>query len=262
MKTKALLIAAALMIASPARAALIAGWDFSQYFSAGLLSTDGATFTDTLDANYSSLDPTGNAGAESAAFGTMFMDGTNGSSDVDEASAGAAFTATSGSLASNLGAPSPNPFDSLTVLSAEGQTFTSLLSMTAQSAVSVVFQADLGSIADVGSNFELSLGARTFSGVTTVGVEFSLDGLTYDPVTTLNLDATDTPFTGIALGGTGLNAAWVRLNFSDPIGGGDGQAIIDNLALSADLGPAVPEPGTLALVGSGLLGLYIRGRRS
>ena len=49
-------------VSSPAQASTIAGWDFSQYVGSSFLSVDGASFTNTLDANYSDLDPNG-AGA-------------------------------------------------------------------------------------------------------------------------------------------------------------------------------------------------------
>ena len=40
-------------------ASLVAGWDFSQYLSGGhVLSVDGVNLSNTLAANYSSLDPT------------------------------------------------------------------------------------------------------------------------------------------------------------------------------------------------------------
>lgn len=56
--------AASLLWVGTAGAQLMAGWDFSQYAVDGALSTDGATFTDTLAANYSSFDLTNNAGSE------------------------------------------------------------------------------------------------------------------------------------------------------------------------------------------------------
>src|SRR5258707_9305890 len=105
MRTRALigLIASvSALLSAPAGATGIAGWDFSQYFGDGLLSTDGVTFTNTLSANYSNLDPTFNAGAESAAFGTMFMNGSFGSTNVNAGSGTEQFLPTTGSLASNL----------------------------------------------------------------------------------------------------------------------------------------------------------------
>ena len=69
-------------MASSSQAFLAAGWDFSQYAGDGLLSLDFVTFTTTLSANYSDLDPTFGAGAESAAFGTFYLNGSFGSSSI------------------------------------------------------------------------------------------------------------------------------------------------------------------------------------
>ena len=78
----ALVVLAATLPSRPASATLIAGWDFSQYFSDSILSTDGISDTGTLASNYSNLDPTFSAGAESAAFGRMYIDGEYGSTAV------------------------------------------------------------------------------------------------------------------------------------------------------------------------------------
>jgi hypothetical protein len=243
------------ILAGSAQAIGVAGWDFSQYFGAGFLTTDGATFTNTLDANYSNLDPTFNAGAESAAFGRMYIDGQFGSTNVNAGSGSEEFAPTTGSLVSNIGfAAASNPFDSHTILFSEGQALTEFLSMATTAAVSVVFAADLGSVPDLGANWALTLGGQTFSGSQTVGVEFSTDGSSYSSVGSLNLTTIDTPFT-LALGAGPSDAAFVRLSFS-----GTG-AIIDNVTLSGDLVP-IPEPGTATLLLLGLAGLARAGRRS
>ena len=77
------MVAVAAFVSAPAQATMVAGWDFSQYLSDSQLSVDGATYTDTLSANYSNLDPTFGAGAESAAFGTMYIDGSFGSTAIE-----------------------------------------------------------------------------------------------------------------------------------------------------------------------------------
>ncbi|MGH0035578.1 MAG: PEP-CTERM sorting domain-containing protein [Myxococcota bacterium] len=261
MTTKHLIASlATLALAGTAQADMVAGWDFSQYFGDGFLTTDAATFTDTLDANYSDFDPTFNAGAESAAFGTFYMNGTNGSDPVPGLGTGTeTFLPTGavpGSLTSNLSAPVVNPFDSFTILTSEGQAFTNLLAMTATDAISVVFSADLAQAGLEGSGFELTLGGKTFSGATDVGVEFSADGVSYSPVGTLSLTDLDTPYSVVA-GGAGLGQAFFRLNFT----GVGGQAIIDNVAIQAAEVSAVPEPGTLMLLGAGISGLAFVGRR-
>ena len=265
MKTKSLFsllgaFAASVMLSVPATAAMIAGWDFSQYAGDGLLSIDGVEFTTTLDANYSNLDPTFGAGAESATFGRMYINGQFGSTAVvpsglnDEQ-----FLPTPGSLASNgnapVTAPGRVPFDSLTVLQAEGQIFAYEQAMTALLPVVAVFGVNLGAQPVNGSAWSVSFGGKTFSGTASVGVEFSTDGVNFAPAGFANLTTNDTPFT-LNLGATSSHIAFVRLNLSNA----NGQPIIDNLAINGTLA-AIPEPGTMLLIGSGLAGLQIFGRR-
>ncbi len=250
-------LAAAALLSGSAQAAMIAGWDFSQYAGDGLLSVDGATFTTTLPANYSNLDPTFGAGAESAAFGTLFLDGSFGSTAITPSGLNdEQFLPTAGSLVSNLGAPGAFQFDSLEILVDEGQPLANLQGMTALDPVSVVFQANLAAQAFNGSDWIVSFGGKTFNGTSTVGVEFSTDGTTYSPAGSVILDTNDKPFS-VNLGATTSHTAFVRLNFN-PVG--SDQPIIDNLAISGTLS-AIPEPGTALLVISGLIGLQTFGRR-
>lgn len=231
-------------LAGPARAQMVAGWDFSQYLGAGLLSIDGATFTDQLAANYSDLDPTFGAGLESAAFGTMHMDGTFGSTNVDEASAGAQFVPTSDSLASNLDAPAFNSFDSHTILLDEqSQVYANLLSMIASGPVDVVFAADLTPAGQTGSNWSVSFGGRTFSGTSNVAIGFSSDGSSYGSPVSVQLTGNDTAFS-VNLGAVSSQTAFVRFSF-DPVG--EALPIIDNVAIH------VPEPGGGILAVTALL---------
>jgi hypothetical protein len=262
MKTHSLLallacLGLAAFSSSPARASTIAGWDFSQYVGSSFLSVDGGSFTNTLSANYSDLDPNG-AGAESATFGTMLMNGNAGSTNVDPGSATAQFIPTTDSLASNLTAPAvAGAFDSHTILLDEGQPYQNFLSMTAQGSVSVVFLADLTTDPQSGESWSVSFGGKTFSGSTQVGIEFSTNGSSYTSFGSVNLTASDTAFS-VPLGVTNTDTAFVRLTFGAPGAGGLNQAIIDNLAINATL---VPEPGTTGLFLAGLLGLVRFGRR-
>src|SRR5258706_9280827 len=79
LRVAAPVIALSALLAGPGQAVVTvaAGWDFSQYQGAGSL----APFSNTLPANYSDSDPTFNAGNGSAAFGTLYFDGSNGSSN-------------------------------------------------------------------------------------------------------------------------------------------------------------------------------------
>lgn len=250
------LVAIAAFVAAPTQATMVAGWDFSQYLGDGALIVDGANLTNTLSANYSNLDPTFGAGAESAPFGTLYFDGSFGSSNIVPTGVGnEAFLPTAGSLLSNIDAPGTIPFDSLTVLTDEGQVFANLQGMTALGIASVVFRADLNSQPLNGSDWTLSFGGKTFEGTSAVGIEFSIDGVSYAPFGSVNLDTNDKPFS-VNLGSALSHEAFVRLIF-DPA---NGQPILDNLAIGGTLS-AIPEPGTALLLVSGLTGLHVFSRR-
>lgn len=251
------------LVAGSAQATMVAGWDFAQYVAATLLSTDGANFINTLPADYSDVpggDPNG-AGVESAAFGTMLMDGSATSTNVNpDPSANPPFIPTTDSLLSNFGAPDiAGDFDQHTILMTEDPSlFPNFLSMTATGALSVVFQADLGSVAEEGEDWVLTFGGKTFSGNATVGVSVSSNGTSYAAAFgggSVNLSPSDTPFTVVLTNpatDTLVDTLFVRLDFAAPGAGGLNQAIIDNVAINASL---VPEPGTVGLFLAGLLGL-------
>jgi hypothetical protein len=236
------------MAVSSARAVLIAGWDFSQYLGDGIGSTNGSTLTETLSANYSSLDTTFGAGAASAAFGTLYYDGSFGSTNVNPDGTNDAIWPTSGSLNSNLSAG--GPFDRHTVLANEGQQFTQFLSLTNQSAVTLVFKADLTSTTFSATNWSLSFGAKTFASTASVGIAYSTNGSSYTALSNQSLTTTDTAYS-VALTGLGeTQTSFVRLTFAAPSGGGVGQSIIDNVAIlgTVDLATPVPEPSTYAAI--------------
>jgi hypothetical protein len=250
-------LAVSALVAGPAQALMVAGWDFSQWFGPGALSVDGTGPANTLGANYSNLDPTNNAGAESAAFGTLYINGQFGSTNVvPDFSGNEGFVPSVDSLGSNLTAPVDggglNPFDSHQILQAEGQQFVSALSMTAQDIVQVVFAA--ASVLP-GFDWSVSFGGRTLSGNGTVGIEFSTDGASYIPAGSVSLGSADTPFS-VPLPAPQTDSLFVRFDFSNA--GTENLPAIDNVAIHATL---VPEPGTALLLSSGLAGLVSAGRR-
>jgi len=245
------LVAAALWAAPAAAVEMkVAGWDFSQYLGDGVLSTDGSTFTSTLSANYSEWDATGNAGADAAMYGTMYMDGSFGSTNVSAGSGSEEVLPFAGSLAGNIRGPvhanGDNAFDAHTRLAVEGQDFTNLLSLIAGSASSVVFEADLTPAATTGDNWVLHFGGNTFRGTSTVSVDFSTDGSSFSNVGSVMLttdDAAYEVFLDTATSATG----YVRLGFSP----GSGEPIIDNVTIN------IPEPIWGAQVMAGVMGLFL-----
>lgn len=252
-------LALAALVGNSAQATMIAGWDFSQYLGDGFMSTDGGnSFTNTLSANYSDLDPSFGAGAESAAFGTMFANGSFGSTNVDAGSGNEQFVPSAsvgGSLVSNRTAPGGVDFDSFTVLLSEGQTSAESLAMLATAPSVITFAADLLSVPVIGSDWSVSFGGRTSNGTSSVGIAFSSDGTTFTSFGSVNLTTVDSLFS-VSLGAAATNTAYVRLTFN-PVG--SATPLIDNLAINATT--ALPEPSTALLGSLGLVGLAIAGRR-
>jgi len=246
--------------AAPARAELVAGWDFSQYLGDGTLVIDDGSlfqFVDTLSANYSSLDPTFNAGAESAAFGTIYIDGQFGSTAVPAGTGAEQFLPSysdpGGSLVSNLDGPveafGDNAFDAHQILQFEGQPNAQYLAMAALADANVVFEADRGTPAT--GNWILSFGGKTQSGNSSVAVEFSPTGTGYTGAGTANLTTTDTRYE-FDLGPAAGASAFVRLRFSVS---SPSIPVIDNMAIS------VPEPGAAGASAAVALSLAACARR-
>lgn len=252
---------ASALVATPAQAALVAGWDFSQYFSDGSLSIDGETLTDTLFANYSDFDPTNGAGAESALYGRMYLNGQFGSTNtpldiandpiVPSAAAG-------GSLSSNLGAPQNEvpaadvPFDFCTILLAEGQQFCNFFTATAlsiQASSRVVFRAYVNS----GSSevWSLAFAGKTFEGTSNLTIDFSGDGTNYTTVDSIELTPLDTLYE-LNLGATAGDVAFVRFNFNSV---GDNQPFIDNVTINTPEPAGAGAAAAIVLIGLRLLRL-------
>jgi hypothetical protein len=265
--------AASLALAGPARADLIGGWDFSQYTTAGFLSTDGQTLQNTLDANFSDLDTTGGTGTESNAFGTMHLDGTLGSFDTPlsfdgQLAGGDPFAPQAvppgNDLASNQNQAflqySPSAAacvqqQSELMPGANCSTF----AMTAVQSVSVVFHLLPSALNpdQWGEDWTLTFAGKMLSGTgTTIGVEFSVDGTNYVPKGTANLTATDTAFS-FDLDPVLTPEAFVRLVIN---ASGSVVPAIDNVGVEATL-TLIPEPGTALLLLAGLGGLATAGRR-
>ncbi len=265
MKTRSLFawiapFAMTVLMAGPAHATLIAGWDFSQYISGGgFLSIDGQTLTNTLAANYA----TGNLIGDAALpYGTMYINGLFGSSLVTPVGNGSEpWLPVPGSLSANLSAPvlggNTLEFDSLGNLIAAGQDNANLLRMSALGLVDVVFQAN--SVGLPGTDWVLSFGGRSNSQPTNLTVEFSPSGENYlaatpAPIQLLPSTSNEGVRFEIALTANGSDSMFVRLRFDN-----SGQGNLDNLALNAN---AIPEPATGLLLAAGLVGLAACRRRS
>lgn len=245
-----------LFAASGAQATFIAGWDFGQYAGPGAPTTDGVNLASEVKATYSDFDPTFGAGAESTAFGSLWLDGTAGSSP----GAGGLLVPTSDAISLLQTLPQNNvpvgdvTFDSGVVQVNEGTTAFGVwqdVSMISQGTVDVVFQVDSPGPT---SDWFIQLAGLSFAGGGTIDVAWSSDGAAYNPFTTLNLGTTEqaylVDFGGTALDGQGTS--FVRLSFNDA------NLVIDNVGVSGTV--SVPEPSVAILLMAGLAGLARAGR--
>lgn len=265
MKITAIVVSSA-WLAGSAAADLIAGWDFSQYKVDGALTTDGSTFVDTLPANYSSLDATFGAGGtdpgDSADFGTFYMDGTFGSSNVNESapSPGPSVVPHAHDTKANRNAPLDvasgsafpiNVFDAFNVQKAEGQDFQSRLGLTARASEDVVFRADRGSPVNAAWGVSFAAWALDATGPVSIDVEFAADCSSYSMITSVVLSESEQAF-DVPLSGSILDdETCVRLSLD----ASNGQPVIDNVAVY------VPEPGHAAMMITGILSLVGLKRR-
>jgi hypothetical protein len=286
------LIAFSALLAGPALAAqgnILAGWDFSQYGGTGSLSP----LSNTLPANYSDRDTTFNAGSGSAAFGTLYFDGTNGSSNtvtdflptagvmncerrpvgVNEPlkPAGCAVPNVDGPIRSNKKEPWARPgktsFDAFTVLRTEGQQYQNALAMRATNNVSAVFKGDAGS-PQPQSAWSVSFGGKVETGGGDNGGQLSCDPNGASECTaSVSVEYSTNGSSYTSLGSVQLTSADTRYEVPLAVntsqtgyvrlgltpGGGGALPIIDNVAL--------PEPGATMSLFAGILSLLVLRRR-
>ena len=244
---------------------VVAAWDFSLYFGSGGTVVD-SSFENvfSIDAQFSALDtdpiPTPGLG-DSAAFGTMFHDGSFGSTDDDPGNPflPGALTAITGELTSNSDATSSFSLQMSTsgarnALVGEGQEFGNELSIGANAPVSVVFEANRSGAPGLapGSSWTLSFGGIVIPSAGApstldVVVEFSEDGGSYSQSSTATLGLVEEAFE-IALGESTSDQVFARVNLP-------AFARIDNVAVS------VPEPSAAAAALGSLLALSGLNRR-
>lgn len=251
MKLKSLFIAAGLSAATTANAALIAGWDFSQYVGDGINSIDGVVFTETLSANYSSLAA---PGPSSAIYGTLFYDGQFSSTNVTTGAFTDEAWPTATAVTSNLSA---GPFDNFSTLTSNGQAATNALGFLNTAPVNIVFRADVSSAVSDYATWVFSFGAITAGSPATLNLAYSVNGSSYTALSATGITATDTAYT-VALPALTTDVLYIQVGFG---AAGLNAVTIDNVAIGATV-VAIPEPSSFAAIaGVALLGFAAYRRR-
>jgi hypothetical protein len=229
-------------LAGSAHAGLIAGWDYQTTTSGGTAVTtwNATTFPKVFNAN--------------VGLGTLYLDGTNGSSDWNLTAASTttelnAFTGTAVNSGSGLTSVTTSP------------AALALVNQTANNK-SAVFAFNMAGFTDLTVSYASQ---RTATGFNTQQWDYSTDGLAWNPLATQTAIASSFGLISLPTTTALDNAAtsFLRLTVSGATSG-SGNNRLDNIQFNATpAAPAVPEPGTLGLLASGLMpaGILLRRRR-
>jgi hypothetical protein len=238
-------VALSATVAGSAQAVNVAGWDFSDFAADGVAGG-------TVDANYSSFDPTAGAGAESAAYGQASL--TNLIARGGDVVAGVRTGVTGGEAQD----ANQRGFNAITTLQLEGQTYTNPMGITATSgAGDAVFEGDLTPLGagQGGYGWSISFAGQVVGGSSaTVDVEFAADCVSFSNVGSVNLDDEADAYT-VAFPKVASDNACARLTIPNS---GDERAVVDNVSLDVI---AVPEPAVGAQLLAGFVGLVALFRR-
>ncbi len=269
-KKIALTLTAAVALSATAQAdTLIAGWDFSQYFGTGFNSTNGMDFTGAgeAQANYSdfSIDPpVKSANPSNSVYGSIFFDGTNGSSDGNPGTLnGFEIAPATGNLVSANNGPTAdglfyNDLGSYNTLKAFGQEFANNLNLELHSTFDTKSIVFYGNSTNQTTDWLMTFAALTTNGDTaaTITWEYSLDGMAYvNAGVTSNITNLDTGYTVDLPSMTDFEE---DVYFRGTFNGIDQRLRIDNVSIR---GVVVPEPSAVGGL-FGLAALLIARRRA
>ena len=240
-------------LAGGAQAVNVAGWDFSGFARDGVAGG-------TVDANYSSFDPTGNAGVESAAYGTATLSNIV-SRGGDLSPSIRTDVALGEQQNANMSGPAngliSNSFNAYTTLQLEGQAQTNPMAITAPAASgTAIFEGDLTSETDTtGYGWSVSFAGQVIGGSSaTVNIEFAPDCSGYSSAGTVSLDDEAGEYT-VAFAKEASAKGCAR--FTIPHATGE-RVVIDNVSLDVI---AVPEPTRGFQLVAGVVGLAALFRR-
>jgi MYXO-CTERM domain-containing protein len=237
-----LAVGAVTAVCGAAEAAIVAAWDFQTTTNGGTALVAAPNTPKVLAANFGS--------------GTIYLDGTNGSSNFASVASNPQLTAFSGTA---VNANTSIGMATSTSVGALG------IANSSSNGSKMVFAFNMSSLANLSFTFAAQ---RTSTGFTGIVIETSTDGSSWNAWTTLTSTSAGSPLVysgpikdsfansgviSVASTATLDNAttAYVRFTFSGA-SSASGNNRLDNFIFSAD---AVPAPGAMALLGvAGLLG--------
>jgi len=234
-------------VCGAAEAAVVAAWDFQTTTNGGTAIVAAPAISKSFVANFGS--------------GTLFLDGTNGSSNY--------FVPTSGTTNTELNAFSGTSVNaSATIGMSTVTTGAAALAIiggsggTAANGKSMVFKFSMAGFSNLSMSYATQ---RTSTGFNSQVLEYSVDGVNWSSIGANNsiqssFSALSTPpgvatvFGGIS-GLDNASDAYVRMRLTGATGS-TGNNRFDNFIFSADV---IPAPGAIALLGvAGLVGVRRR----
>ena len=236
------------VLASTVSAGMVAQWDFQTTTTGGTAIAAAPATQKLFVANFGT--------------GSLYLDGTNGSSDFFEPATGTTSTEINGFGGTTLNATGgmSTVTTGIAALAVVGGAASVPAGTFGANGKSMVFKFSMSGLTNLAVSYAVQ---RTASGFTTQQWDYSTDGTTWSSAATIT--GIQASFSG---GGTnvvtslgvasGLNnaaTAYMRVTFTGATSA-TGNNRVDNFQFNAD---AVPAPGAVALIG--LAGLVARRRR-
>lgn len=235
-----------MMAASAANAAMVAQWDFQTTTNGGTAVAASPTTPKVFVANFGT--------------GSLYLDGTNGSSSFFEPAAGSTNTEINGFSGTALNATGSMSATTsgMAALAVVGGAASGSPATYAANGKSMVFKFSMTGMGNLAVSYAVQ---RTASGFTTQQWDYSTDGINWSSAATITgIQASFTAGANpanvvsslsVASGLDNAATAYMRVTFTGATSA-TGNNRMDNFQFNAD---AVPAPGAIALLGvAGLVG--------
>ena len=239
----------AAVVAQAANAAMVAQWDFQTTTNGGTAVAAAPATPKLFVANFGT--------------GTLYLNGTNGSSDFFEPATGTTSTEINGFGGTTLNATGSmsTVTTGMAALAVVGGAASVPAGTYGANGKAMVFKFSMSGLSNLSVSYAVQ---RTASGFTTQQWDYSTDGTTWSSAATITGigasfagGTTNVASTlGVASGLNNAANAYMRVTFTGATST-TGNNRVDNFQFNAD---AIPAPGAVALIG--LAGLVARRRRN